>query len=85
MIRIRQKVYRDMLCQTYVFPTDGSAGHVVHPGASRARNMIALFFMLGWDRYGFDKKRSRTRYVAVVFLHQVGCAGHIVYSGASGA
>jgi hypothetical protein len=20
--------------------------------------MVALFFMLGWDRYGFDKKRA---------------------------
>jgi hypothetical protein len=33
----------------------GSAGHVVHYGASRSRNIKALFFMLGWDWYRFDK------------------------------
>jgi hypothetical protein len=34
----------------------GSAGHVVHSGASMARNIEALFFMLGWDQYRFHKK-----------------------------
>jgi hypothetical protein len=62
----------------------GSAGHVGHSGASRARNMIALFFMLGWDQYGFDKKCARTRYADLAFLHLVGSAAHIVHSGASG-
>jgi hypothetical protein len=28
----------------------GSVGHVVHFGASRARNIDTLFFILGWDR-----------------------------------
>jgi hypothetical protein len=46
--------------------------------------MVALFFMLGWDRYGFDKNGSRTRCAELVFFHQVGCAGHVEYSGASG-
>jgi hypothetical protein len=46
--------------------------------------MVALFFMLGWDRYGFDKKGSRTRCAELVFFHQVGCAGHVEYSDASG-
>jgi hypothetical protein len=43
--------------------------------------MIAIFFMLGWDRYGFDEKRAGTRFTEVVFLHRVGSAGHIGQSG----
>jgi hypothetical protein len=46
----------------------GSVGHVVHSGASRARNVEALFFMLGWDRYGFHKKHAWTRYAELVFF-----------------
>jgi hypothetical protein len=45
----------------------GSVGHVVHSGASGARNIDARFFMLGWDWYGFDKKRIRTRCIQLVF------------------
>jgi hypothetical protein len=40
--------------------------------------------MLGWARCCFDKKHARTRYVELVVLHQVGFAGHVVPSGASG-
>jgi hypothetical protein len=36
----------------------GSACHVVNSGASEVRNINALFFMLRWDRYGFDKKHA---------------------------
>jgi hypothetical protein len=56
----------------------------VHSCASRAQNVIAVFFMLGWDWYGFDKKCSGTRYAELVFLHQMGCVGCVVYSSASG-
>jgi hypothetical protein len=42
-------------------------GHIVHFGASGARNVDALFFMLVWDRYIFHKKRIRTCYVKLVF------------------
>jgi hypothetical protein len=41
--------------------------------------------MLGWDRYGFDKKRARTRCAELLFLHPMGSTGHIVRSSASGA
>jgi hypothetical protein len=62
----------------------GSAGHVVHSGASETPNVDALFFMLGCDRYVFHKKRGGTCYTELVFLHPVESAGHIVHSGATG-
>jgi hypothetical protein len=33
----------------------GSASYVLHSGAFMALNVDTLFFMLGWDRYGFQK------------------------------
>jgi hypothetical protein len=47
--------------------------------------MITLFFMLGWDRYGFNKKSNGTHYAELVFLHPFGYAGCVVHSGVSGA
>jgi hypothetical protein len=64
-------------------PPVGSAGHVVHCGASRARNVATLFFLLGWDRYGFHNKCSTKPYVELVFLHLVVSACHVVHFGAS--
>jgi hypothetical protein len=63
----------------------GSTGHVVHSHAFGERNVITLFFMSGWDQYGFDIKRTETRYTELVFLHSMGSTGHIVHSGASEA
>jgi hypothetical protein len=60
-------------------------GHVLHSDASGAQITDALLFMLGWDRYGFDKKCSRTCYAELVFLHPVGAAGQEMYSGVSEA
>jgi hypothetical protein len=60
-------------------------GHVVRFGMSEERIVNVLFFMLEWDRYGFDKKCFRTRYAKLVFSHPVGSAGHVVHSGASEA
>jgi hypothetical protein len=59
------------------------AGHVVHSGASGARNIDALFFILGCDRYGFVRKHAGSRYAKHVFSH-LGYVGHIVHSVASG-
>jgi hypothetical protein len=41
--------------------------------------------MLGWDRYGFDKKCAGTRYAKLLFLHPVGSEGHIVPFDVPGA
>jgi hypothetical protein len=63
----------------------GSVGHVVHSGASRVRNVDALFFMLQWDRYWFDKNASRHVVPILFFLHLVGSVSHVVHFGASGS
>jgi hypothetical protein len=66
----------------FLYPA-GSVGHVVHSGVSRPQNVDAVFFILEWDRYGFHKKRVRTRYAEVVFLHPARFLGHVVHSSAS--
>jgi hypothetical protein len=48
---------------------EGSAGHIVHSGASGERNIDTLFFMLEWDQYGFDKKCITTRYAELLIFH----------------
>jgi hypothetical protein len=59
-------------------------GHVVHFGASGAQNINTLFFMLGWDWYGFDKNCAGTCYAELVFLDLEGSVGHVVHSDAFG-
>jgi hypothetical protein len=62
----------------------GAVGHEVHSGAFGARSVNTLFFMPGWDPYGFDKKRVGTRYAEHVFLHPVGSTRHVVHYVESG-
>jgi hypothetical protein len=45
----------------------GYAGHVVHCGVSGAQIVNALFFLLGWDRYRFQKKCIDPHYAKLVF------------------
>jgi hypothetical protein len=58
-------------------------GNEVHSGASGVPNVDALFFMLGWHLYEFNKNCTGTRYAELVLLHPVGSVGHAVHSGAS--
>jgi hypothetical protein len=44
----------------------------VHFGASRVRNIDALFFMLGWDWYGIHINHAEIRYAERVFLASYG-------------
>jgi hypothetical protein len=60
-----------------------SMGHVVHSDASGARNVDAVFFMLGWSRGSFCKKRDGPQYTELVFLRPLGAVGHVVHSDAS--
>jgi hypothetical protein len=41
--------------------------------------------MLGWDWYGFDKKRVVTHYAEPVFRNLVESVGHVVHSSPFGA
>jgi hypothetical protein len=77
-VRIPEKVHRDNVCQTCFLHPEVSVGHVVHSGASGTQNIEAQFFMLRWDWCSFHKKRIRTSYVKLVFLHPGGYVAHVV-------
>jgi hypothetical protein len=54
-------------------------------GASRASNIDAIFFMLGWAQWRSHKKRAMTCDAELLFLHLVRSVGHGVHLGACGA
>jgi hypothetical protein len=60
-------------------------GTLVHSSTSGLQNVDTIFFMLRWTQYGFHEMYVGTRYVALLFLHPVGYAGHAVHSSASRA
>jgi hypothetical protein len=80
-----KKMRWDMLRQTYVFASGGTYGSLSAFGVSWGRNVEALYFMLGWTRCGFYKKRAGTHYAELAFLHPVGSTSHMVHFSASRA
>jgi hypothetical protein len=39
----------------------------MHSDASKVHIVDEVFFMFGWDQYGFDKKHDGARYAELVF------------------
>jgi hypothetical protein len=54
-----KSVPRDVTLNLFFHPVR-SVGHVMHSGVSGAQNFDALFFMLRWAQYRFDKKYDGT-------------------------
>jgi hypothetical protein len=57
-----------------------STGHVVHYGASEARNVDTLFLMPVRAPCGSHRRHVETRCTKLVSLHLMRSVGHVVYS-----
>jgi hypothetical protein len=79
-----EKRFRTCYAELVFLHPVGSVGHVVHFDASGVQNIDALFLVLGWDRYRFDKKHFGTQH-AKLFLHLLGSVSRVAHSGASGS
>jgi hypothetical protein len=66
-VLIPQKVHQDMIHQTCVFASCRICGSHSAFRCVGAQNNDALFFMPGWDRYGFDKKHVGSHYAELLF------------------
>jgi hypothetical protein len=85
LLRTPQKARWDTLRRTYFLHPVGSTGHIVCCGATRMRNIDALFFMLEWAWWESHKKHVGLSYIEHKFLHLVGSADHIACCCATGA
>jgi hypothetical protein len=55
--RFDKKCDRTLYAELVFLHKVGSTSDVVHSGVSGARNVIAIFFMLGWDRINLTKSK----------------------------
>jgi hypothetical protein len=85
LVRIQQKPRRVILCRTCVFAFGGICGSPSAYRCVRGTKHRRTIFHAGWDQHRFLKNRLGTCYAELVFLHQVGPAGRVVHSSASGA
>jgi hypothetical protein len=83
-VRITQKVHRDTLHRICVFASGEICGSRSAFRCVRGIKCRQTIFHARVGRYGFDKKRVKTRYAELVVLHPVGYEGDIVHFGVSG-